>query len=99
MRAARYLQPLLRIAVAVAALLVLAGAPARAQSGGPSLFSTAPSATLVAPSTGSQGSTLVSPGSSGGLVGDAPLLLAPPGAAPTQAAPRVPAGHVALQLS
>jgi hypothetical protein len=99
MRAARLPQLLSRIVLAAAALLVLAAAPALAQSGGSSLFSTAPSATLVAPSA--PGTNLFAPGASGGLVapGEAPLLLAPPGVAPVQAAPMVPAGHVALQLS
>lgn len=101
MRAARLPLRLARIAIAAAALVALAAAPAVAQSAGTSLFSAAPSATLVAPSTGSQGGTLFSPGTSGGFAtpGEAPLLLAPPGASPVQAAPMVPAGHVALQLS
>jgi hypothetical protein len=90
----------LRIVLAAVALLALTVAPALAQSGS-SLFSTAPSATLVAPPSGSQGSNLFAPGSAGGLVtpGQAPLLLAPPGSTPAQAAPMVPAGQVALQLS
>jgi hypothetical protein len=99
MRAGRSSHFVTRIVLAAAAL-VLAVAPAVAQSPGPSLFSAAPSATLVAP-PGSQGSNLFAPGASGGLVtpGQAPLLLAPPGTTPAQAAPMVPAGHVALQLS
>jgi hypothetical protein len=99
MRAGRSPHRLSRIVLAAAALLALTVVPAVAQSSGPSLFSSAPSATLVAPS-GSQGN-LFAPGASGGLVtpGQAPLMLPPPGMTQTQAAPMVPAGHIALQLS